>query len=113
MKEVVALVALLTLSLGHQRRLTDEQVGPGETSCPAGRCAAPNWFCCADNLHCAATEELCPTKKPRTEPAKLFAKKNKQCCSGGTTCPAGCCPEENWFCCSDNIYCAPTEADCP
>merc|ERR1712037_613929 len=29
-----------------------------------------------------------------------------------TSCPAGCCPEANWFCCPD-MYCAPTAADCP
>merc|ERR1739846_130490 len=28
-------------------------------------------------------------------------------------CPAGCCPEQNWFCCPDNMYCAATAADCP
>merc|ERR1712002_1352464 len=26
---------------------------------------------------------------------------------------AGCCPEQNWFCCPDNMYCAATAADCP
>merc|ERR1712013_643717 len=31
----------------------------------------------------------------------------------GTVCPAGCCPEQNWFCCPDNMYCAATAADCP
>merc|ERR1719187_2841188 len=40
---------------------------------------------------------------------KMAAK--KQC--EGTMCPAGCCPEVNWFCCADNMYCAATEADCP
>merc|ERR1712173_249155 len=30
-----------------------------------------------------------------------------------TSCPAGCCPEANWFCCPDNMYCAATAADCP
>merc|ERR1712066_1077047 len=30
-----------------------------------------------------------------------------------TECPAGCCPEANWFCCPDNMYCAATSADCP
>lgn len=113
MKKLVALLALLTLALGHKLRLTDKQVGPDETSCPAGHCAAPNWFCCADNLYCALTEDLCPTKEPRTKPAKLFAKTKQGCCSGGTECPAGCCPEDNWFCCSDNLYCAATEAECP
>merc|ERR1712083_428502 len=35
----------------------------------------------------------------------------KQC--QGTECPAGCCPEANWYCCPDNMYCAATAADCP
>merc|ERR1711872_30504 len=42
-------------------------------------------------------------------PQKMAAK--KQC--DGTMCPAGCCPEQNWFCCPDNMYCAATAADCP
>merc|ERR1719312_875199 len=37
---------------------------------------------------------------------KMAAK--KQC--DGTMCPAGCCPEQNWFCCPDNMYCAATAA---
>merc|ERR1711954_330737 len=35
----------------------------------------------------------------------------KQC--DGTPCPAGCCPEVDWYCCPDNLYCAATAADCP
>merc|ERR1711970_1319660 len=31
----------------------------------------------------------------------------------GTECPAGCCPEVNWYCCPDNMYCAATADDCP
>merc|ERR1711887_209589 len=31
----------------------------------------------------------------------------------GTMCPAGCCPEVDWYCCPDNMYCAATAADCP
>merc|ERR1712025_1299656 len=26
--------------------------------------------------------------------------------------PAGCCPEVNWYCCPDDLYCAATAADC-
>ena len=37
--------------------------------------------------------------------------KSNQCDPDGTTCPTGCCPEHNWFCCED--YCAPTDAECP
>merc|ERR1719483_1623663 len=40
---------------------------------------------------------------------KMAAK--KQC--DGTMCPAGCCPEVDWYCCPDNMYCAATAADCP
>ena len=36
---------------------------------------------------------------------------DEQC--DGTMCPAGCCPEQNWYCCPDNMYCAATAADCP
>merc|ERR1712121_121512 len=31
----------------------------------------------------------------------------------GTVCPGGCCPEQNWYCCADGMYCAATEGDCP
>merc|ERR1719215_1275594 len=34
-------------------------------------------------------------------------------CEDGTLCPGGCCPELNWFCCADGLYCAATEGDCP
>eukprot|EP00091_Calanus_sinicus_P024689 TRINITY_DN8_c0_g1_i5.p2 TRINITY_DN8_c0_g1~~TRINITY_DN8_c0_g1_i5.p2 ORF type:complete len:124 (+),score=37.26 TRINITY_DN8_c0_g1_i5:94-465(+) len=37
--------------------------------------------------------------------------KSEQC--QGTECPAGCCPEVDWYCCPDNMYCAATAADCP
>jgi hypothetical protein len=30
-----------------------------------------------------------------------------------TQCPSGCCQEPNYFCCPDNINCAPTPAECP
>merc|ERR1719204_2280182 len=39
--------------------------------------------------------------------------KNRQCGPDETSCPAGCCPEANWFSCPDNMYCAATAADCP
>jgi hypothetical protein len=48
----------------------------------------------------------------KTQLVKM-AKRNKQCSPTETSCPAGCCPEANWFCCADNMYCAATEADCP
>merc|ERR1711936_371105 len=37
--------------------------------------------------------------------------KSTQC--EGTICPGGCCPDAGWFCCPDNINCAPTGQDCP
>merc|ERR1719357_1290321 len=60
-----------------------------------------------DNMHCAATEADCPFVATRL--VNMAAK--KQC--DGTECPAGCCPEKDWFCCDDNMHCAATEADCP
>merc|ERR1712083_67147 len=86
--------------------------GPDETECPAGCCPEANWFCCPDNRYCAATADDCPAKKFPTLPKKLSVVKTT-CGPDETECPAGCCPEANWFCCSDNEYCAATEADCP
>ena len=43
-------------------------------------------------------------------PPLSFALRSPDCL---TECPSGCCPEENWFCCPDNIYCAATAEDCP
>ena len=34
-------------------------------------------------------------------------------CDYGTACPGGCIPDANWFCCPDDMYAAPTAADCP
>merc|ERR1711936_1464278 len=54
--------------------------------------------------------------KIETKKAKLIrVAKSNQCGPDETNCPAGCCPEANWFCCPDNFYpgCAPTAADCP
>merc|ERR1712168_856769 len=38
---------------------------------------------------------------------KLKLEKDGNQCTG-TMCPAGCCPEVNWYCCEDNMYCAAT-----
>merc|ERR1711915_814610 len=54
------------------------------------------------------TENDCPFIAKQAL-VKMAAK--KQC--EGTICPAGCCPEANWFCCADNMHCAATENDCP
>merc|ERR1712099_224509 len=86
--------------------------GPDETECPAGCCSEANWFCCPDNRYCAATADDCPAKKIPTLPKKLSVVKG-DCGPDETECPAGCCPEANWFCCPDNRYCAATANDCP
>ena len=39
--------------------------------------------------------------------------RSEQCGPNETSCPAGCCPEANWYCCPDDLYCAATAADCP
>ena len=44
---------------------------------------------------------------------KVWSEKNCDMCEIDDCCPAGCCPEQNWYCCPDNIYCAATAADCP
>merc|ERR1712192_170754 len=88
-----------------------KQCGSGETSCPAGCCPEANWFCCPDNMYCAATAADCPFVAKKAQLMKMA--KSKQCGSGETSCPAGCCPEANWYCCPDNKYCAATAADCP
>merc|ERR1719337_742765 len=51
-------------------------------------------------------------KKIPTLPKKLSVVKTT-CGPDETECPAGCCPEANWFCCPDNRYCAATADDCP
>ena len=40
-----------------------------------------------------------------------YLKVVKQKCAG-TLCPGGCCPNQNWFCCPDNIHCASSEDYC-
>merc|ERR1711983_636741 len=81
------------------------------TMCPAGCCPEQNWFCCPDNMYCAATAADCPFVAEKAQLMKMA--KNRQCGPDETSCPAGCCPEANWFCCPDNMYCAATAADCP
>merc|ERR1711981_413700 len=89
--------------------------GPDETECPAGCCPEANWFCCDDNKHCAATEKDCPNYHPASlvKPLKGVNTKTTDCGPDETECPGGCCPEANWFCCPDGMYCAATAADCP
>merc|ERR1739848_135123 len=97
--------------------------GPDETECPAGCCPEVNWFCCKDNEYCAATEADCPnhkstrlTKKvdiPKVKAVRTRIVKTRCDPVTETECPAGCCPEANWFCCADNKHCAATADDCP
>ena len=37
---------------------------------------------------------------------------DKNACPG-PICPQGCCPEQGYVCCADNLYCAETAEDCP
>merc|ERR1711988_87581 len=85
----------------------------GETECPAGCCPEANWFCCADNRHCAATEVDCPMYHPASLVKPLKGLKTTDCGPDETDCPAGCCPEANWYCCADNQHRAATAANCP
>merc|ERR1712073_121938 len=65
------------------------------------------------NRYCAATADDCPAiRLMGTLPKKLSVVKTT-CGPDETECPAGCCPEANWFCCPDNRYCAATADDCP
>ena len=104
------------------------------TVCPAGCCPELDMFCCENNWQCGQTSDGsdCCTGSVNDNPdcpdvptkARQLAKMNsrerllnldreRSCSGGGTTCPAGCCNEPSWFCCSDDLYCAATEADCP
>merc|ERR1711883_43867 len=87
----------------------NRQCGPDETECPAGCCPEANWFCCPDNMYCAATAADCPFVAKKAQLMKMA--KNRQCGPDETSCPAGCCPEANWFCCPDNMYCAATASN--
>ena len=87
------------------------QCGPDETSCPGGCCPEANWFCCPDATYCAATAADCPFVEKKARLEKLAKTKNNQCGPDETTCPNGCCPEANWFCCPDYM-CAKVPEDC-
>merc|ERR1711997_1189372 len=92
-----------------------KQCDPDETNCFAtgggGCCPEANWFCCDDVTVCAPTAADCPFEARTTQLVKMA--KIKQCGPDETTCPGGCCPEANWYCCPDAYYCAATAADCP
>ena len=87
------------------------QCGPDETPCPGGCCPEANWFCCPDATYCAATAADCPFVEKKARLEKLAKTKNNQCGPDETTCPNGCCPEANWFCCPDYM-CAKVPEDC-
>merc|ERR1712130_438245 len=116
MKTLVAFFGLLALANG--------QCCMGGTLCPAGCCPEADWFCCENNWQCAPTEaDCCRLLDDNNMPVgELTHKKilqmndeeEERCCPNGTDCPAGCCPGgKHWFCCADNLYCAPTEEECP
>ena len=88
-----------------------KQCGPDETNCPGGCCPMPDWYCCPDASYCAATAADCPFEARKAQLMKMA--KIKQCDPDETSCPGGCCPWTNWYCCPDAYYCAATAADCP
>merc|ERR1712055_1142887 len=106
---VLACFAFFAVANGHQKLVKSEQCDG--TMCPAGCCPEQNWFCCPDNMYCAATAADCPFVPKKAQIMNMAM--NKQCQPDETECPAGCCPQANWFCCPDNMYCAATAADCP
>ena len=88
-----------------------KQCDPDETTCPAGCCPmGPDWYCCPDDMWCAPTAAECPYVDKRVSLVKLA--NSKQCGPDETTCPEGCCPEANWYCCYDAYSCAPSPAEC-
>ena len=121
MKTLAVIFALVALSSGFKietkkaqliTQPKNNQCGDDETTCPNGCCPVPpelNWWCCED--YCAATAADCPFVAKQVRLMELA--KNKQCGPDETSCPGGCCPYENWFCCPDAYYCAATAADCP
>ena len=87
------------------------------TQCPGGCCPNQNWYCCPDNIHCASSAEYCHStniaeKLIGMAAPKRFKREVKQDCQG-TECPGGCCPQANYFCCADGMFCAPSADFCP
>merc|ERR1711935_999472 len=68
---------------------------------------------CPGGEYCAASEEYCTKTNIAEKLISMAAPKKivKQDCPG-TVCPAGCCPNVGWFCCSDNEHCAASEEYC-
>ena len=82
----------------------------GQGDCKACICHIIPMFC-HDKETVSTETKSQKNLAQRTELVK-HAKSN-QCGPDETTCPAGCCPEANWYCCIDGPYCAATAADCP
>merc|ERR1711983_539516 len=86
------------------------------TVCPGGCCPEQNWYCCPDGMYCAADASNCPFVAAKEKLIKFAAAKKvvatKKDCDG-TVCPGGCCPEQNWYCCPDGMYCAANAGNCP
>ena len=89
-----------------------DQCGWHQAWCPEGCCPEEDWVCCPDQLlaTCAVTLADCPVVAKKAQLIKMS--KTRQCGPDETSCPGGCCPEANWFCCPDD-WCAATAADCP
>ena len=120
MKVLAVVFALVALTSGFKietkkAKLVTKatQCGPGQASCWSGCCPEEDWVCCPDQLlaTCAVTLADCPVVAKKTRLIKMS--KTKQCGPDETSCPGGCCPEANWFCCPDATYCAATADDCP
>ena len=129
MKAYAIIFALAGLAAGYKIQLDKEQLmiklpktgqcDPDETPCPSGCCPVPpelNWFCCPDAAYpgCAATADDCPFETKRVELVKFAKTDHDQCGPDETSCPVGCCPMPDWYCCPDHFpICAPTAFDCP
>ena len=64
---------------------------------------------------CDIIPQFCQEKKivSASKAKVLKAETSNQCGPDETSCPNGCCPEFNWYCCQDDHYCAATAAGCP
>ena len=88
------------------------------TECPGGCCPNQDWYCCPDNIHCASSQEYCRKTNfaekliGMAAPKRVTKTEVKQDCEG-TQCPGGCCPQANYFCCQDGMFCAPSAEFCP
>ena len=128
MKAFVIIFALAGLAAGYKIQPDKEQLilvpktgqcDPDMTPCPSGCCPVPpelNWFCCPDAAYpgCAATADDCPFETKRVQLVKFAKTDHDQCGPDETSCPVGCCPMPDWYCCPDHFpICAPTAFDCP